>query len=143
MIQTKQSPQERATAIAERDQLHPFPCTRRDTGEVIWLVQSRSDPSRHYLLKVSEETIQCPCPRAHHHGTCAHAAAVRLALQAEPQQSTMSASPPKIQPPAPQAPHQDPRSACQREQERQWRVEAEHREHALLWTDNRPFSIWK
>src|SRR5215831_15070098 len=73
-----------ATARAKRNRLRPIPCQRLDTSEAIWLVQSRSDPSHHYLLTVSKEAIQCPCPQAQHRGICAHAAAVRLALQAEP-----------------------------------------------------------
>ena len=81
MTQTPHSALERATAIAERDHLHPVPCTRRDTGELIWLVQSRSDPSRYYLLQVSGDNIQCPCLQAQHRGVCAHAAAVRMVLQ--------------------------------------------------------------
>jgi hypothetical protein len=134
---------ERATAIAERDLLRPFLCTRRDTSEPIWLVQSRRDPSRYYLLTTSGDTIHCACPQAAHHGICAHAAAVCLALQAEPQPPVASACPPHTQSPAHQALRQDPRWDAQREQERQRRAEATRRERALLWTDDRPFSIWK
>ena len=134
---------ERATAIAERDLLRPFLCTRRDTSEPIWLVQSRRDPSRYYLLTTSGDTIHCACPQAQHHGICAHTAAVRLALQAETQQSTSPNCPPHTQPRASKAPRQGARSASQREQERQRRTEAARRERALLWTDDRPFSIWK
>lgn len=132
-----------ATATAKRDQLCPLPCMRQDTGEPIWLVQSRSDPSRYYLLTMSGDEVSCACPQAQHHGICAHTAAVRLALQAESQQGTTSACPSHIQPPVHQAPRQDIRSAYQREQERQRRAEAERRERALLWTDDRPLSVWK
>jgi hypothetical protein len=141
MIHTQQSPEERASAIAERDRISPIPCTRRDTGELIWLVQSRSDPSRHYLLTVNEETIQCPCPQAQHRGVCAHAVAVRQALQAKPQPAQVNTLP--DQPISPPTPRRSPRSESQREQERRQRAEAERRERAILWTDDRPFSIWK
>ncbi len=134
---------ERAMEIAQRDQIRPVQGTRHDTGESIWLVQSRSDPSRYYLLTMSGDDVSCTCPQAQHHGICAHAAAIRLALQAEPQQGTTTAYPPPVQPPAPQAPRQDLRSASRQEQERQWRADAERRERALLWTDDRPFSVWK
>src|SRR5262245_58374543 len=119
------------TATAKRDQLCPLPCMRQDTGELIWLVQSRSDPSRYYLLTTTSDNVRCACPQAQHRGICAHAAAVRLALQAEHQ--------PQNQSTAPQAPRQDPRSASQREQERRQRAESERRERAVLWTDDRPF----
>jgi hypothetical protein len=133
----------RATETVHLDTLQPIGATRHDTGEPSCLVQSRSDPTRHYLLTVNKETIQCPCPQAQHHGICAHAAVVRLALQAEPQKSTASDCPQHIQPPVHQAPYKNPRSAPRREQERQWRAEAELRERALLWTDDRPCSVWK
>jgi hypothetical protein len=129
-----------ATARAKRDRLRPIPCQRLDTSEAIWLVQSRSDPSHHYLLTVTKQTIQCSCPQAQHQGICAHAAAVRLALQAKPP------LPPANTPSeasSPSAPRRSLRSESQREQEREQRTEAERRERALLWTDDRPFSIWK
>ena len=132
-----------ATEIAQRDQLCPVQATQRDTGEMFWLVQSRSDPSRYYLLTTSGDTIHCVCPQAEHHGICAHMAAVRLALQAAPQQCGLSAFPPHTKLPAHLAPLQDPRSASRQEQERQRRAEAQRRERALLWTDDRPFSVWK
>ena len=83
----------RAASIAERDQIHPFSCMRQETGDVIWLVQSRSEPSCYYLPTVSGDDVSCTCPQAQHHGICAHAAAVHLALQAEPQQSITSSYP--------------------------------------------------
>lgn len=142
MTQTQQGALERATAIAERDQLHPFPCTRGDTGELIWLVQNRSDPSRHYLLKVSGDTIQCPCLQAQHRGVCAHAAAVCMALQ---QQQPVHPEPKTVQPSrSTQATRPtQARSYAPTEQERHQQREAERRERALLWTDDKPFSIWK
>jgi hypothetical protein len=143
MIKQQPNLLERATEIAQRDQLCLVQATRRDTGELIWLVRSRSNPGRYCLLTVSGETIHCACPQAEHHGICAHAAAVRLALQAETQHRVLPACPPHTPSPAPQAPRQDPRSASRREQERQQRAEAERRERALLWTDDRPFSVWK
>lgn len=141
MIQTQQSPEERATAIAERDRISPIPCTRRDTGELIWLVKSRSDPSRHYLLRVNDEVIQCPCPQAQHRGICAHAVAVRQARRAKPQPA-QAGTPPDL-PISPPTPRRSPRSESKWEQERRQRAEAERRERALLSTDDRPFSIWK
>ena len=142
MNQDQQRSFERCTAIAERGQLRPFPCTRQDTGEGIWLVQSRTDPTRHYLLRVSGVTIQCPCPQAQYHGICAHAAAVHLVLQAKPQGAAIAYSS-VSQPTAPEAPSSQHRSEPQREQECRQRAEAERRERALLWTDDRPFSMWK
>lgn len=132
-----------ASARAKRDHLSPIPCQRLDTSEAIWLVHSRNDPNRYYLLTVSGETIHCACTQAELHGICAHGVAVRLALQTESQQRVSSACPSHTQPPAPPASRLDPCSASQREQERQRRVEAARRERALLWTDDRPFSIWK
>ena len=142
MTQTQQGALERATAIAERDHLHPVSCTRGDTGELIWLVQSRSDPSRHYLLQANGDTIQCPCLQAQHRGVCAHAAAVRMALQhqqpvhpeaktTQPSTSTQATRPTQA------------RLHSSAEQVRQQQSEAERRECALLWTDDKPFSIWK
>ena len=140
---SKQQPNlmERATAIAERDQLRPILCTRRDTSELIWLVQSRSDPSRYYLLTVSGDDVSCACPQAQHHGICAHAAAVRLVRQSKQQLDPVGTTP--DQPTSPPAPRRSPRSESQREQECRQRAEAERRERAILWTDDRPFSIWK
>lgn len=133
---------ERAREIAQSDQIRPFQGTRHDTGELIWLVQSRSDPSRYYLLTVSGEHIQCACPQAQHRGICAHAAAVRLLLDIEPQPASVVLQQSNQREP-PQAPGYQHRSEFQREQERRQRAEAERRERALLWTDDRPFSIWK
>ena len=133
---------ERAREIAQRDQIRPVQGTRHDTGEPIWLVQSRSDPSRYYLLTVSGEHIQCACPQAQHRGICAHAAAVRLILEAKPQPASgVFAQSNQTEPP--QAPPCQHPSKSQREQVHQQRAEAERREQALLWTDDRPFSIWK
>jgi len=143
MNQTQLSPQESTIASTKSNQLPPIPAIKQDTGELVWLVQSRSDPSRYYLLTVRGDEVSCACPQAQHHGICAHAAAVRLALQAEPQQSASQACLPNIPPPALQASLQDTRSASRREQERQQRAEAERRERALLWTDDQPFSVWK
>lgn len=131
-----------ATARAKHDHLRPITCQRLDTGETIWLVQSRSNPSRYYLLTMSGDNVHCACPQAGHHGICAHAAAVRLAIKAEPQRAS-AASPQPSQSTSAQAPHHSYRSESQREQERRQRAEAERRERALLWTDDRPFSIWK
>jgi hypothetical protein len=132
-----------ATARAKHKHLRPITCQRLDTGETIWLVQSRSDPSRYYLLTTTGNHVHCTCPQAVHRGICAHATAVGLECQAESQQGPSSACSPQPQSPAPRDPRQDPRSAFQREQERQQRADAERRERALLWTDDRPFSIWK
>lgn len=132
---------ERATAIAERDQLRPIPSTQPGTDEPIWLVQSRNNPARVYTLTVAGDTIHCQCVRYRHRGICAHAAAVRLVLQAQ-------------QPPAPAVPatralsrtssSHPARSVEQRRtEERRLREEAARRECALLWTDDRPFSLFK
>jgi hypothetical protein len=43
----------------------------------------------------------------------------------------------------PQASQSRNGSDSRSEQERRQRAESERRERALLWTDDRPFSIWK
>lgn len=141
MIKQQPNLMERATAIAKRDQLRPFLCTRRDTDQPLWLVQSRSDPSRYYLLTVSGDDVSCACPQAQHHGICAHAAAVHIALQSKPQPA--QAGTPADQPVSTPIPRRSPHSETQRERESRQRVEVERRERALLWTDDKPFSIWK
>lgn len=130
-------PLEQATAFAVRDQLHPIPGTRHDTGEPIWLVQSRSDPAYHYLLSVQGNTISCPCQGYLRRGICAHVAAVQLAIET-PQPEPFPSS--NLPLPSPTLyPHPAPRN----EQEQQQVDAADRRDRALLWTDERPFSIWK
>ncbi len=58
MNQISKSPLQRAIEIAGRDRISPIPCTRRDTGEVIWLVQSRSDPSHHRTCAAEAPRLQ-------------------------------------------------------------------------------------
>lgn len=132
MTHPPHQPLERALAIARRDHLHPIPCVRTDTGEVLWLVQSRSQMGTHYLLTKQEGRIHCPCPAAQHGPVCAHAAAVYLLLQ--------EAHPALFAALGCMAP--DP-STAPTEEEQQRQEAALRRERALLWTDNRPFSIWK
>jgi hypothetical protein len=125
---------DRAIAIAKRDHIQPIPCTRQDTGDTIWLVKSRSQAGNYYLLTRTEDRIHCPCPAAQNEQTCAHAAAIHLLLQ--------------VQRPSK---HSTPRSrntfrrqsASSSAEEGQRREEALRRERALLWTDDKPFSIWK
>ena len=142
MNRTPKRSLKRATKIAERDWIHPIPCTRCDTGELIWLVQSRSNPSCYYLLTGSSGIVHCPFPQAQHREICAHAAVVRLTLEADPQ-CTSVAPPLPDQSPSLRAPRHQHHSVSQREQEHRQRADAERRERALLWTDDRPFSIWK
>ena len=123
---------ERAIAIARRDHLHPIPCARQDTGEAIWLVQSRSQPSAYYLLTKTDGRIHCQCKASQHGQMCAHAAAVHLLLQ----QSHLSATSARAR--ATAIP-----SASHTVEERTRQEEALRRERALLWTDDKPFSIWK
>lgn len=134
---------ERATEIAQRDQIRPVQGTRHDTGELIWLVQSRSDPSRSYLLTMSGGNVHCVCPQARYRGICAHVAAVCLAIQARQRQDTTAANPQPTQPALLPAPQRQYDAVSRGERERRQRVDAERRECALLWTDDRPFSIWK
>lgn len=124
MAQTNQSPLRRAIASAQRDKLDPIPCTRRDTGEGLWLVKSRSQTDTYYLVTKTDGRIQCQCPATQHGQVCAHEAAVYLLLKQD-QRSVPSTRAPRT------------------EEERNRREEAQQRERALLWTDDKPFSIWK
>lgn len=128
----QQSQLERAITIAQRDQLHPIPCTRRDTGEALWLVQSRSQTSTYYLLTKTDGRIHCQCPAANYGQMCAHAAAVHLLLQQKVASAPTSHSPSRARP-----------STAYSEEELKHQHEARQRERALPWTDDKPFSIWK
>lgn len=122
----------RAIELAQRDQLQPIQATRKDTGEPLWFLQSRSDPTRYYLLTVASDVIRCCCQQYQHQGMCTHAAAVHLLQQTH--QHTRQATPATAT-----------RNPAQRGQaeERQRRKEARRREEALPWTDDKPFSMWK
>lgn len=76
-----------ATTIAQRDHIEPILCQRRDTGEPFWLVHSRSDPQRYYVLFLKAGQIQCQCQQSLRGWICAHAAAVRLSLQTQQNQA--------------------------------------------------------
>lgn len=143
MITPQRDQFSRATAIAHRDQIHPFQVTRHDTGELIWLVQSRRDPTRYYLITVSGDNVHCGCPQAQYHGICAHGAAVRLALQAQQQMHICPPFHEHAQPAPPKYARPQLRSEPQMEQERRQREDAERRERSLPWTDDKPFSMWK
>jgi hypothetical protein len=127
----------------EQDYLQPVQAIRQDTGETIWLVQSRTTPEHYYLLTVTQSTIQCLCPQFRYRGGCAHVGAVRIALCT--QQSSFATLAPHEESLPPsyatsgEYTHPNPRN----EQERQLIEAAERRERALLWTDDKPFSIWK
>ena len=124
MAQTNRSSLHRAIASAQRDKLSPIPCTRLDTGEGLWLVKSRSQTDTYYLVTKTNGRIQCQCPATQHEKMCTHAAAVYLLLK-QAQRSIPSKRTPRA------------------EEERKRREEALRRERALLWTDDKPFSIWK
>lgn len=140
MTQDRLDAQERAIVIAQQDQLRPVPARRQDTGELFWIVPSRRDPTRSYLLTREGEEIRCPCPHFQQHGICAHAAAVRLLLQVPQQKRSTQATPRRTLPPFP-ASKQGVQSRT--EEECQRHEAALRRERALLWTDDKPFSIWK
>ena len=143
-----QQPQDqitRATTLAQRDHIEPIRCQRSDTGDFFWLVQSRSDPQRYYVLFITAGRISCQCPQSQHGRMCAHAAAVRLTLhsqqqraqigaQTEPQASESNTPKPPVPPRVSNAPGR---------RNEQQRASAERRERALLWTDDKPFSMWK
>ena len=131
----------RAIAIAQRDHLQPILATRHDTGEQVWLLQSRSDPTRYYVLTRENGAIRCGCPQFQHQGMCAHVAAVQLQQQQRQPSGpakpvACSTSPQQTPPPRTPVHHSQAR-------EQQYRQKARRREKALLWTDNKPFSIWK
>jgi hypothetical protein len=124
MAQANQSPLRQAIASAQRDKLSPIPCTRRDTGEGLWLVKSRSQTDTYYLVTRTDGHIRCQCPVARHGQVCVHAAAVYLLLK-QAQRSN------------------PPTHELRAQEERNRREEALRRERALLWADDKPFSIWK
>ena len=124
----------RAIAIAKRDHIQPIPCARQDTGENVWLVQSRSQAGHYYLLTRANDRIYCQCAAAQHGQPCAHAAAIHLLLEAEPLPKHTTSNPRSTF---------RPKRASASAGEGQRREEALRRERALLWTDDRPFSIWK
>src|SRR5215831_4479430 len=71
----------------EQDHLQPLQAIRQDTGETIWLVQSRTTPEHYYLLTVDRDTIQCQCHQFRYRSECAHVGAVRKVLQMPPSPS--------------------------------------------------------
>ena len=127
----------------EQDHLQPLQAIRQDTGETIWLVQSRTTPEHFYLLTVDQDTVQCPCHQFQYHHGCAHVGAVRKVLHTQQSPSATVAplgeSLPTSYSASGRYAHPKPRN----EQERQLIEAAERRERALLWTDDKPFSIWK
>ena len=143
MQHLQRSPLSQSSPGKELDHLQPLQAIRQDTGETIWLVQSRATPGHYYLLTVDNDTIQCPCQQFRYRGGCAHVGAVRVAL---PTQQSLSASGAHCEEsqsasqPTPRGfSHPKPRN----EQERRQFEAADQRERALPWTDDRPFSIWK
>lgn len=127
----------------EQDHLQPVQAIRQDTGETIWLVQSRTTPEHYYLPTVDQDTVQCQCPQFRYRSGCAHVGAVHIALRTQQSPSTTLApreeSLPSSYSTSGGYTHPNPRN----EQERQFIEAAERRERALLWTDDKPFSIWK
>jgi hypothetical protein len=134
----KQDPRSHAAVLKEQQGHPPIQAIREDTGESLWLVPSHSDARFYVLLLSKGETVECQCPQAQADGTCPHLAAVHLAMQPR-QPEPVSPSLPQRSPSASRSLHPEPRN----EQEQQQRERAEQRERALLWTDDRPFSIWK
>jgi hypothetical protein len=127
----------------EPDHLQPVQAIRQDTGETIWLVQSHTTPEHYYLLTILQDTIQCLCQQFRSRGGCAHVGAVRNVLPKQPLASAPLTGHEEVlstrQPGSRGYSHLMPRN----QQERQLIEAAERREHALLWTDDKPFSIWK
>ena len=143
MTYTSSVPVERPATDTESASVLPFLVARCDTGERLWVAQSRSHPACCYLLAVVGERVHCPCPQFRHRGACSHAMAVRQALLAS---SEATPQPAAHRPNTRQRPSrsQSPRHIAQLpEEERRRREVAERRERALLWTDDKPFSIWK
>lgn len=141
MITSSQRQQAPSVAPAEPAPLRPFQVARADTGEALWLVESRSQPGYFYRLTVEGDTVQCPCPQSHYRGACAHTMALHTLLQAHLASTHTDApsSPPQQSPRSSVACHPTPQAAV----ETHWQEEALRRERALLWTDDKPFSIWK
>ena len=127
----------------QQDLLQPVQAIRQDTGETIWLVQSHTTPEHYYLLTVDQTTIQCLCSQFRYRGGCAHVGAVRNVLLKQAAASHSVACLEEYLPASQPTPrgysHPEPRN----EQERQQFEAAERRERAILWTDDRPFSVWK
>src|SRR5689334_19930803 len=136
MTQTQLGLQEPTIAVTQSDQLSPIPVVRQDTGELVWLVQSRSHPSCTYVVMRVGDGICCPCPHYQHKGRCAHAAAVHLHVKANQQESDPEMHAPQhVHPPVQRQERGETRSAAERQQ----REDALRRERALLWTDDKPF----
>ena len=141
MIQPTHPNLARAIAIAQRDHLQPISATRQDTGEQVWFLQSRSDPSCYYVLTRENGAIRCGCPQYHYQEMCAHVAAILVLHQLhQPTGPAESAASPLSteQCLPPQIPAQSRQA-----REQPYRQEARRREEALLWTDDKPFSMWK
>lgn len=87
MTQQQRQQLDRAFAIAARDALRAIRGTTRD-GQPVYAVLNRRATAKaaypvYHLLHVEAGRIVCDCP-AHLNGrVCAHAAAVRSAIQAE------------------------------------------------------------
>ena len=136
----------RATTLAQRDHIEPIPCQRSDTGESFWLVPSRSDPQRYYVLFLKAGRIWCQCQQSLLGRICAHAAAVRLTLQPQQQnqaqigkQAELETQKDSLQTRS----HPGPSARERGVAEDQQHAAALRRERALLWTDEQPFSMWK
>lgn len=143
MTHTSPVPLERPASGTEPESFLPFLVARCDTGEHLWVTQSRSHPACCYLLTVVGARVRCPCPQFHYRGECSHAMAIHQALLASSEASRQPAAD------RPNTHQRLSRSLSPRpvaplpEEERRCREAAERRERALLWTDDKPFSIWK
>jgi hypothetical protein len=85
MTDKQQAQLERAREIAQRDGLVVVGAGRTKTGERVYAVPSRSEPSRWHLVVVDprEGRLVCDCPAGQHGRICAHRAAARERLVAD------------------------------------------------------------
>ena len=122
MTQTQRAALDAALARAERDGIRVMgQGTRKSDGARVFAVSSASQPGRWHLVVIEAGRLHCDCPARSY---CKHRAVVHARLSAE-------------------------HEASQREAERQHakRLAAAERERArdaaILYRNNRPFSIWR
>lgn len=92
-------------------------CRRQDRAP-LWLVTSQRDPHQQYTVVQVGRELHCTCLAGRHRrAQCIHRTIVRKWLATQERQ----------------------RGAQQQQQ----REAADRRDRALLWTDDRPFSVFK
>src|SRR5690242_9163570 len=93
MTHTSPVPVERPATDSGAASFLPFLVARCDTGERLWVAQSRSHPACCYLLTVVGARVHCPCPQFHYRGACSHALAVQQAQLGASEASPQPAAP--------------------------------------------------